>query len=69
MPKMAPKVAKRSPKKRQDGKLGGKMGQDGAQDAAKCSKDGDLGSMLKVLGCSVGSFSFFFGRHAANQKL
>jgi len=40
---MAPKSAKMS----QDG---AQERQDGAQEAAKCSQDGDLGSMLEAFG-------------------
>ena len=66
--KKAPKIAKRSPRRRQDGQLDAKMGQHGAQEAAKCSQDGDLGSMLGACGIDFRSFWMLFGCQAAYQK-
>jgi len=65
---MAPKIAKRSPKRRKDGQLGAKMNQDGAQEAAKCSQDGDLGSILNAFGFVFLNLGMLFGCQAAYQK-
>ena len=49
-------MAPKSPKMSQDG---AQERQDGAQEAAKCSQDGDLGSVWKLLGSTFDDLGDF----------
>ena len=59
-------MAPKSPKMSQDG---AQERQDGAQEAAKCSQDGDLGSILEAFGINFDDFGSFLAVRLKIKKL